>query len=396
MRLVVTLSVRDLLHERRLTICSVAALAAVLTPLILLFGLKNGLVEGLRTELIENPRTRTIVNSSNRTYDDAFLARLAARPDVAFLAPRLRTLNNEARFEQPGRPGQVRRGELLASGPGDPLLASMPPPDGQDIVLSAGLAARLGALPGMQMTMRVPRGRDQEILSLPVVVTGIAPAGAFARDAAFVALPILLLVDDFVDGRLPATATPADVELKGRVYAGFRAHARRLEDVPVLDRFLRDQDVDVETHAAEVAGLLGLERNLNMLFALLAALGAAGFLVSLGAGLYASVERKQRELSLLRLVGLMRRSVVLLPILQSAMVGLAGSAAAAIVALVGAGLLNQLPLVGGTSAGRPVCIVEPWHLLVATAISIAGAVVAAGFAGRRAAAILPAEGLAHA
>ena len=394
--LVAFLSVRDLLHERRLTACSITALAAVLVPLVLLFGLKNGLVEGLRADLIENPRTRTVVNNANREFDEAFLQNLAGRPDVAFVAPRLRTLNSEARFERTDNVGVVRRAELLASGPGDPLLAALPAPTGTEVVLSASLAARLGAKRGTTITMRVARARDTEMLSLPVVVNGVAPLDSFARDAAFVSLPLMLLADDFVDGKLPPTAKIADVAVHGRRYAGFRAHARRLEDVPVLDQFLRSQDIDVETHASEVSGLLGLERNLNILFSLLASLGAAGFLVSLGIGLYANVERKQRELSLLRLSGLTRHNVMLLPILQAAVVGLMGAALAAIVAISGSGLLNRLPLGDRSPTIRPVCVLEPWHLATAAIVSLVGAIIAAGLAGHRAAVILPAEGLTDA
>jgi len=394
--LVVYLSLRDLLHEKRLTICSIAALAAVLAPLILLFGLKNGLIEGLRADLVENPRTRTIVNSANRAFDDAFFERLTARPDVVFVAPRLRTLNSEARFDRPDRPGQARRGELLASGSGDPLLGPLPPPNGLEVVLSEPLAARLGVSAGMNLVMRVARARDTEVIALRLAVGGVVPRASFARDAAFVALPLMLLVDDFVDGKIPPDTKISDVAVRGRTYAGFRAHARRLEDVPVLDSALRQQDVDVETHAAEVLGLLGLERSLNLLFVLLATLGAAGFLVSLGVGLYANVERKQRELSLLRLIGLVKRNVMLLPILQAAAVGLIGAAVAAVTAIFGSSVLNRLPLVDQTQNARPICLVEPWHLAAAAAISIAGAVLAAAFAGRRAAAIMPAEGLANA
>jgi putative ABC transport system permease protein len=387
---------RDLLHERRLTICSVAALAAVLAPLILLFGLKNGLIEGLRADLIQNPRTRTIVNAANRSFDEAFMARLADRPDVVFVAPRLRTLNNEARFERPDRPGEVRRAELLASGPGDPLLGPLAAPAGLDVVVSAPLAARLGVAIGSVLHMRVLRARGTEALSLAVSVKGVAPLASFGRDGVFVGRPLLLLADDFLDGKLLPTATLRDVSAEPRTYAGFRAHARRLEDVPSIDRDLKAQDIEVETRAAEVSGLLHLEGSLNLLFAVLASLGAAGFFVSLGVGLYANVERKQRELSLLRLIGLMRRSVMLVPIIQAAVVALTGALAAAVAALGGSVVLNRVPLLDDATNGRPLCVIETWHLMAAIAVSIAGAVLAAGFAGRRAAAILPAEGLANA
>jgi putative ABC transport system permease protein len=99
---------------------------------------------------------------------------------------------------------------------------------------------------------------------------------------------------------------------------------------------------------------------------------------------------------LLRLIGLLKRNVMLLPILQAAAVGLIGAVVAAVTSIIGSSVLNRLPLVDQMQNARPVCLVEPWHLAAAAAISIAGAVLAAAFAGRRAAAIMPAEGLANA
>lgn len=392
--LMASLSMRDLVHESRLTLCSVTALAAVLTPLILLFGMKNGLIEGLRADLIENPRTRTITNRSNRTVDEAFLTSLARRSDVAFVAPRLRTLNSEARFERPDQAGRMLPAEVVATGPGDPLLPSFAALSDTEIFASASLASRLELVAGMPLVMRVGRAKDSEVLELKLTVKGVAPAASLARDAAFMSRTTMLLVDDFLDGMLPPTATPADVKTEGRSYAGFRVHARRLQDVVTIDRDLRARDVDVETHAAEISGLLGLEHSLNLLFALLAGLGTLGFIVSLGVGLYANVERKQRELSLLRLIGLLKRNMILIPVMQATVVSIIGAVVAGLLALGVAFVLNCFPLVGEGSAAKRLCVIEPWHLVAALVASVAGAMLAASFAGRRAARILPAERLA--
>jgi putative ABC transport system permease protein len=155
--------------------------------------------------------------------------------------------------------------------------------------------------------------------------------------------------------------------------------------------------VEVSTRAEEIAGLLGLDRSLDLLFVTLAALGGVGYLVSLGVALYAGVERKRRELSLLRLIGLTRRDLVLFPLIQALCIALAGAVLAAAVALLVAGFVNRLPLGaasggGGGAEGRAVCVVAWQHLLVAAA-TLAGAATAAAFAGGRAGRILPAEGL---
>lgn len=396
-RLLAGLSLRDLLHERTLALCSLIGLAAVLAPLIVLFGLKQGVIDGLRAELIDNPRSRMVVNAANRNFDAAFLTRLAARPDIAFVVPRIRSLNTEARFENPARPGTVLRAELLATAAGDPLLQGLPSLAPRQIIPSASFAARLDLQPGMQVTLRAIRGNAsaREVLNLPVTVTAIAPPSAFGRDGVFVDLRMLLLVDGFTDGALPPTTSPTDIaDDPARIYAGFRAHARRLEDVTRIDHDLRRDGVDVETLAEQVEGLLSLDRSLTLLFALLAGLGGVGYLVSLGVGLYANVERKQRDLSLLRLIGLSRRDMMIFPLLQALIIAAAGAALAGLLALTVAGLVNRLPLAGANAAGaRSICVIATEHLLLALLVSLLGAALSAAFAGYRAARIEPAEGL---
>jgi putative ABC transport system permease protein len=391
------LSLRDLLHERTLALCSLIGLAAVLAPLIVLFGLKQGVIDGLRADLIDNPRSRMVVNAANRNFDTAFLTRLAARPDIAFVIPRTRSLNTEARFENPARPGTVLRAELLATATGDPLLHGLPNIAPNQIIPSASFAARLDLQPGMNVTLRALRGdaSAREVLNFSVTIAAIAPPSAFGRDGVFVDLKTLLLVDRFTDGALPATATPADIaDDATRIFAGFRAHARRLEDVTRIDHDLRRDGVEVETLAEQVEGLLSLDRSLTLLFALLAGLGGVGYLVSLGVGLYANVERKQRDLSLLRLIGLSRRDLVVFPLIQALIIAGAGAALASLLALAVAGLVNRLPLAGANAAGaRAICVIEAQHLLLAFLVSLLGAALSAAFAGYRAARIEPAEGL---
>lgn len=395
LRLVLGLAMRDLWHERRLAVCSMVGLAAVLAPLIVLFSLKNGVMEGLRADLIENPLGRMIVNASNKPRNEAFMQALRARPDVVFAIPRTRTLNALGRFEQPDRPGTVVLAELLATGPGDPLVGALPADNPLTVIVSTSLAASLGLSPNAPLVLRVPRGDggNREIMTLRLVVAGVAPSASFDRNGVFMDMRLLLLVDGFIDRALPPNATAADVVITpDRPYAGFRVHARRLEDVITIDNDLRAQGVEVETRADRILGLLSLDRSLTLLFGLIAGLGGVGYLVSLGVGLYANVERKRRELSLLRLIGLLRRDMILFPLAQSACVAVVGSLLAAGTAFAVTLVVNGLDL-GQAGSGRAICVLAIEHVALATVATLLGAMLAAIFAGARAARILPSEGL---
>jgi putative ABC transport system permease protein len=393
-RLALSLALRDLAHQRVLFLCSALGLAAVLAPLLILGGLREGVVAGLRAILLEDPRAREISTMVNRELPRALLDEIARRPEVAFLAPRTRALSATLLLEGPANPGRPLRAELLASGARDPLLGGAGPDAPARIWLTPALAARLGVMPGDPLTGLAGRQREgeRETLTLPLTLAGIAPASAFPRDGAFAALPLLVTVEDFLDGALPASAAPGDAAGGERALAGFRLHARRLEDVPALDAALRAQGLELASRAGEVEGLLRLDANLAALFAILAGTGGAGYLVSLAIGLWAQVERRRKELAMLSLIGTPRGALLAIPVVQAAATALAGAALASGLALAIAAWLNRA-FAGAVAGDRPVALLTPHWLALAAAVTLAGALAAGFLAARRAAASDPADGL---
>ena len=393
-RLAIALALADVRHEARLSLATVIGIAAILAPLIVLAGLKSGLVSAIREGLTQTPRAREVVNIANRSFDAAFFDAMRARPDVAFVIPRTRTLAAVGAFARTAESDSPVRAELLATAPGDPLLAGLPAPAGREVVLSAALADRLGVSPAETIRLRIDRimGGARATLALPVTVVAVAPPASFGREAAFLPLPLLLLAEDFQDGTIGPDPTAVDPEPDpGRLYAGFRLYARSLEDVIGIDRDLRREGIDVATRAEEVAALLALDRNLGTLFAGIAGLSGMGYLVGLAVGLYASVERKRRDLALLRLMGLSARGLVAFPATQAAAFALAGAALAALLAVGLEALVNRLDL--ALAEGRPVSAIAAGDLALAAAATLSGALVAALFAARRAASIAPGEGM---
>ncbi len=393
--MILRLALADLRHERVLFLCSALGCAAVLAPLIVLFGLRQGVVAGLRAELLEDPRAREIVSVVNRTLEPEVLARIAADPRVAFMVPRTRALSATIVLENPSRPGGGLRVELLPTGQGDPLLPGLSVIDMDELVVSATALQRLGLNVGDPVLASVARsqGGVREVLTLPMRVGGVAPLTAATRDAAFAALPVLVLTEDFLDGSAATDARP-DANLPPRPFAGFRLHVARLDDVPALDRELRLSGIEVASRAEAVAGLLRLDRNLALLFLAIAGAGGAGYLVSLGVGLWAQVERKRRDLALLSLLGLRRRGLLMMPLLQAAAVALAGALLAFAIAASVATVLNRA-FAGTVTGDRPVCLLTAQMGVAAAGVTLAGALFAAMLAGMRAAAVPPAEGLAE-
>jgi putative ABC transport system permease protein len=393
----VRLALADLRAEKTLALCTALAIAAVLAPLLVLAGLRAGVIAGLRARLLATPTARQIVSIGNREIPVVEVAALSRRRDVAFVVPRLRTLAMSLNAERADGRGGVARLELIPSGPGDPLLAAKGtgggPRAARAVVLSAAAAARLHAHAGSRLRFVLVRiGADGVRLAqrIPVRVQGIAPADAFARPAAFIALALAAYAEDYQDGRAgPVTDGHLPPPRPRRFDAGFRLFARRLDQVPALVAALERQGFAVVSHGRAVASLLGLDRDLGLLLAFVAGLGGAGYLVALGASLWAAVERKRRPFAMLRFLGLSEASLATLPALEALMLGAVG----AVLALAGAeavALAIDRAFAAAWSGG-PICRIGPAIAAEGLGATLAGAALAAAAAGWRLARIDPWE-----
>ncbi|HFK2116747.1 TPA: type IV secretion associated ABC transporter permease TagS, partial [Pseudomonas aeruginosa] len=125
--LLLSLAWADYRGEARLSLCAIFALAAVITPLLVLFGLKYGLVSTLTERLERAPSVREIIPVGGARYRAEDIAALAARADVAFAVPRTRQIAATADLSGGGE--TALSVEMIPSAAGDPLLAGLPQPD---------------------------------------------------------------------------------------------------------------------------------------------------------------------------------------------------------------------------------------------------------------------------
>jgi putative ABC transport system permease protein len=390
------LASRDYVHEWLMSGCFVLALAAVLGPMMVLFGLKFGIVGAMVDQLIENPVNREIRPVGTGYYDHDWLERVRARPDVAFLVPRTRSIaaTIELSSEQSSSIVSV---ELIASDHGDPLLTpGSPLPEGLNkIVLSQNAAEKLDVAPGDTLDGSLARRfrGQQERVHLPLSVAAIAPARASSRDAAFVSVTLLEVLEDFRDGRaVPDLGWEGDPADTSRTYPGFRLYANSIYDVAGLRDAFSRLNVDVHTSSAEIELVQRMNRNLTAIYWAIALVGLVGFSVSLGASLWANIDRKRKELSVLRLVGFRTADIVWFPMVQALFTAVLGWALAVAIYRITALVINDM-LATQLESGQQVCRLLPWHYAVALLLTCTAAVFASGIAGLRSARIEPSEGL---
>jgi len=398
MRLFRTLSLatRDYQHEWQMSGCFVLALAAVLGPMLVLFGLKFGIIGGMLDQLIEDPANREIRPVGSGRYESAWLDGLRKRPDVAFLVPRTRSIAASLQLKS-NASNRILNTELIASGQADPLLSGVThrPRGLHQLVLSQSAADKLKVAPGDRIDGSLARRYQgkRERVHIPLEVVDVAPASAFARDGAFVDLILLEALEDFRDGHaVPALGWKGGRAPAARSYPSFRLYTHSIYAVAQVKQLLEQQGIEVRTKAADIELVMKIDRNLSVIYWAIAIIGLIGFSLSLGASLWANVDRKRKELSVLRLVGFRTGDIVWFPIIQSFYTALLGWALAIAIYRVAAYAINNL-LAGQLAQGQLVCVLLPQHYLAALGITVAAAVIAAALAGFRSARIEPSEGL---
>ncbi|MCP4692296.1 MAG: FtsX-like permease family protein [Desulfobacterales bacterium] len=394
---VVRLALKDYFHDRLLSACAVLGLAAVLAPLLVLFGVKSGIINTMAERLIEDPRNREVSPVGSGRYTDEWFAGMAGRRDVAFVIPQTRSIAaNMILINRGGGGVRTTAVDLIPTGEGDALLKKWAaiPAGSRDVVLTEPAARRLGVQAGGKLTGRIGRSARgvKENASVDLTVAGVLPIEAFSREAAFVRLALLEAAEDYRDGfHAPAFGWPGKPRPAGaRTYPSFRLYARSIYDVAELRDMLTDQGLEVYTRAEEIGVVRTLDRSFTLIFRLIAGVAVLGYFAAMASNFLATVNRKSRHLGVTRLIGFSTRDIVWFPVVQAITTSLLGAITAACAYYTAEITINRL-FSQYLSAGEYVCRLQPLHLLAAMASTIAMAMLASAYAAYRVAGIEPSE-----
>ena len=387
--LVASLAWQDYRNDAWLSACSVLALVAVIAPLLVLFGLKFGLVSSLTERLQTDPATREIIPLGGGRFSSVLIRQLGQRSDVAFAIPRTRQIAATAQV------GTLTL-EMVPTAPGDPLLKGLPMPNGLDqIVLSHTAAEKLAAWPGDWLESSFARqvaGRV-EAQRTRLQVLAVLPLEVFARDGLFADLGLLEAAEDYRAGRAVAAlgwAGDAVGVSEQRVYPAFRLYARNLTDVEPLRVYFAEQNLLVSTQAQTIAQVQSLSRNLSVVFWVICGLALAGAFAAIFAGALAAVARKRRELSVLRLLGFSTAALLLFVVMQALYsAGFAAVLSAGLYGLAEAGLNRLFVQVSGEYASH--LLARHYGLALVAVLGVSA--VAALCGGCRVARIQASEGI---
>lgn len=381
------LALRDLIHDRKVSICMVASVVAVVAPLLLLFGLKFGIVSQMRDDLLSDPRNKEVKMIASDNLDQAWFDRMRALPSVGFVLPLTRALNTVADLFVDST-HFIENLELLPTAEHDPLLGEVLPPSAPNqVILTAMAAQRLGVGQGDSIRLNVSRllNKANERAQMQVQVQAILPAAAFGRPAAFVTLPLLIALEDFRDGfQAPLlNVSKGDQPRTRQYFARARIYANDIDQVEALASYLTDQRIETSSRLAEIKSVQQIDRVLSIVFNVIAWTAVLGCAASMIGGLMANIDRKRKDLALLRLFGYGRDAMLGYVVMQAVILATVGFGIGCLLYGLGSVLFDRV-LGVALSAGRFVCRLEPIHfffafgaaVLVSLCVSLMGGILA--------------------
>lgn len=396
LKVLLSLGLSDLLHDRKVSVCIMASVVAVVAPLLLLFGLKFGIVSQLRAELLSDPRNLEIRMLASAKLEPSWFEKMQQSEGVGFVMPLTRSLNTIADLYVDSR-RFAENVELIPTANKDPLLGGITIPQGRDeVVLSSSAASRLGVKQGERVQLRISRLHESrtERALIDVRVVAVLPPESFVRPAVFLTLPLLVEIEDFRDGfYVSGSGVQTGSASQPRThFARARIYADNIEHVEALASRMSAEGIETSSRLAEIKSVQSIDKVLGIVFGVIAWIALLGCAASLIGALTANIDRKRKDLALLRLMGYGKLAMQTYVVMQSAVLTVTGFAVGCVMYLVGSQLFNQM-LGEYMKADRFVCRLEPVHFVVALLGALMLAMVVAGIGGVVVTKIEPAESL---
>lgn len=219
------LAFKDVVHDRLLSGCLVLAIASIIAPLLILFGLQFGTIETLRNRLVQDPKNREIRPMTTKSFGREWFDQLKKKcPEVGFVVPMTRQISSS--IIAVNEAADMRESlSLMATAPGDPLLVenSVIIPGKEGCVLTASAAQALNVKVGEQLSFnaqRIIQGK-YESGSFPVHVKGILEERVSSLKTAYLPVEMIEAVEDFKDGRaVPVYGWQGELPIAYPVYEG--------------------------------------------------------------------------------------------------------------------------------------------------------------------------------
>ena len=252
-RVAIQLAILRMIRSKSGVFCQVAALVAIMLPLLIILGLKYGIVTSMKERLLNNPASMALRMNEVQVLSPERVEQLRSLPGLGFVLPCVSSLYSMVEVLSPdGRVLTTLPVEPTA--PGDPLLCrtGTPEPGDGEIVLSEPTALRLGLRVGDSLALQVTRNGRREVFRKEYKVAGVLPARFRQKARAWLPLQQTVAIQEFlvrglgmpgqaapVEGRsayhgviLPPDATPEQREHLAGSLGGWTATVTTAESHP--------------------------------------------------------------------------------------------------------------------------------------------------------------------
>lgn len=339
---------KELLFDRMMSCCQIAAIACILAPLLLLFSLRHGILQEMELRLKNDPQVLSLSLDTSYRLDDTFFKNLQALPEVGYVIPEITALNAlvDLKF-----PGTVERVSVMATSKGDPIVvgSGISLHDDRDTLqnnecyITEQLAKEHNIAAGNKVTMVVTRVKQgvRQVARVPLKVQGIVLQRFVNDDFLLVNPQVVRALDDYRNGYEPEIFSDgSNVPTGPRYYAKFRLYAMDLDSVIPLFYFLVNQHFNVRSKVQEIENLQAIDRVLNFVFGVVAVVSIVGGAIALGGLMLSSLKSKKRNLVLLRLMGQPNGNTYRLVILESCIIAVLGFVLALVLYYLGSLVFN--------------------------------------------------------
>lgn len=205
----IRMAIAELRNEWLFSFGVALAVCSVLTPIMLLWGAKTGVVDSLRTRLLKDPRTRELISIENEAIPASWFESMRHEPGVEFIVPCVRMISLYGHASSKGSPGNRVEVSLLPTAPGDPL-GELPASADAPILnnpvhctVSSMLAEDLSLTKGSQIVIEQSRVENEinVTASFRAVVHKVLSSAESHSRAVYLPLFVTEMIEDYKDGR---------------------------------------------------------------------------------------------------------------------------------------------------------------------------------------------------
>ena len=188
-----------------------------------------------------------------------------------------------------------------------------------------------------------------------------------------------------LDTGSPAQNTPV-------TFSKIRLYAQGVDDVAGLTDWMAERNIDSSSRLAEIDSVKAINQVLTLIFSVIALTALIGCVASLVGAFLANIDRKRKDMAVLRLLGFTSIATAAYVVIQALIITVLAYVVGLALYAIASELFNQL-LVGNQSTSDFSCEISVMHAVLALLFAVIVAVFVSSIGALRAIGIEPAESL---